>query len=140
MAEGKEYRSTRAAAKALGIWRAEIKRRLSNPSKEDWYYWLDKQQSFGCSPVFAKKDEGPSVCFPSLQACVDAGGFASNTLNLQRKIKRKADGFRYAHFDPKTGKHLRTPYTLQDGDMLYIPEYPNCLPYTSSSSSSPTLD
>lgn len=38
MAEGKEYRSTRAAAKALGIWRAEIKRRLSNPSKEDWYY------------------------------------------------------------------------------------------------------
>lgn len=136
MADGRFFKSTRAASEVLKMGRTGIKRKLANPKETEWYYLTDQEEPFGSSPVFAKRDGGPSVCFSSLKACVEAGGFATNLQNLQRKIKRNEDGFRYAHFDPTTGKHLRTPYTLKDGEMLYTSEYPHCPPYLSSSSSS----
>lgn len=130
MENGKRYNSTREAALKLGpgFTRSTIKRYLNDPKKLDWYRLEDEQQPFGCSPIFASKNGGPSVFSPSLQACLEAGGFITSKLDFSRKVKKETPGFRYAHFDDKTNKHIRTPYTLRPGDRLYTTTYPDCPP------------
>jgi hypothetical protein len=71
----------------------------------------------GKIPIFAKSQNGPSVLFQSMSACVEAG-YASNIQNVRRKIKRGEQGWRYAALD-SSGKPVRTPYVLKEGEISY---------------------
>lgn len=115
MAKGVRYESVREAAKALGCSRSTMKRYVEGMDKPDYHYL--PAELYGCTPIFAKKREGPSVLFPSIVDAVKAG-YATTKQNATRKLSRGDEGWRYAHFD-KENKPLRIPYQLKAGEMSY---------------------
>lgn len=115
MAEGVRYESVREAAKAYKCSRSTMKRYVEGNDKPDFFYLA--AEPYGCTPIFAKKGEGPSVLFPSIGDAVKAG-YATTKQNATRKLNRGDEGWRYAHFD-KENKPLRIPYQLKSGEMSY---------------------
>lgn len=125
---GEIFESTRSAVKSLkekedlgllkkAVSRTEIKRQLDDPQNPNAYYIVEAQSPFGCTPIFGQKDNGPSVLFESMKACVDAG-YATNVQNARRKIQRNEPGWRYAHLD-ENNSPIRKPYKLKPGEISY---------------------
>lgn len=113
--EGTVYSSARKASKALNIGYTTILGRIASDQWPNIYYV--QTQDYGFCPIFAKQSKGWSVLFKSMGDCVKAN-YATNVQNARRKIKRKEDGWRYAHFDEKN-KPLRVPYTLKKNEISY---------------------
>lgn len=63
MGDGKRYNSSRRTAEMTSLSRATIRRKLANPNETDWFYLENEKQAYGYSPIFAKRDNGPSVFF-----------------------------------------------------------------------------
>jgi hypothetical protein len=115
MYEGTVYSSAREASKALNIGRTSILRRVASDQWPNVYYI--ETQDYGFCPIFAKQNNGWSVLFKSMADCVNAK-YATNVQNARRKIQRKEEGWRYAHFDKKD-KPLRIPYSLKENEVSY---------------------
>lgn len=118
MYKGKRYDSVRGAIRDtehVKISRTTLKRQLIDPKIEDVYY-LEEEKEHGSIPIFAQKDNGPVVFFPSIRAAVRAG-FASNRAIATQMVQQNIGGWRYAALDEK-GNPLRT-YKLQKGDLTY---------------------
>lgn len=114
---GNRYNSIREASRELKISKSHFQRLLRDPSKPEIYVLKDEVQEYGKIPIFAKSQNGPSVLFQSISACVEAG-YASSIQNARRKIKRGEPGWRYAALD-SCGKPVCTPYVLKPGEISY---------------------
>lgn len=117
MFNGVRYESVRQAVTNTGISRTEIYRRLRDPKVKDIYYITEAETSFGKIPVFAKKDDGPSVFFESYKECV-AAGYVKCSSNIRKNIKAKKEGWRFAHVDIN-GNPLKTPYPFKEGELKF---------------------
>ena len=115
MYNGTPYPSARAAAAGEKIDRSTVRRHLKSIKHPNVYY-LPKEK-YGQIPIFAQQGKGFSVLFESMGECVSAN-YATNAQNARRKIKRKEEGWRYAHLD-LNNKPLRIPYMPQPGEMTY---------------------
>lgn len=115
MVNGVYYFSEREASRKTNIPRSTLRRYLKNNTNQNTYYLKNKKEDYGFIPIFATQNDGPSFLFDSFAECV-AAGFATNTQNARRKIKKNIPGWRYAHVDLR-GKPLRTPYKLKDGEL-----------------------
>lgn len=115
MALGQRYNTDRIAAEALRMGRSTLKRYIANPNMPEYFYL--PEEPYGETPIFGKQGDGPSVLFNSIKEAVEAG-YATNTQNARRKIKRQEEGWRYAHFN-ENGTSKREPYTLKPGEMSY---------------------
>lgn len=115
------YASIREAARATNQSRATIKRKVTNTETIEWYYLLSEQEPYGCSPIFASRDNGiTSSFFESISAAVEAN-FANNKSDANNKLRRNKPGWRYAHPQDSDGSRLRTPYTLKPGEIAFDP-------------------
>lgn len=112
---GVRYESVRKAAKALGVSRSTMKRYADGIDKTEIYYL--RAEPYGCTAIFAKRGNGSSLLFPSIVDAVKAG-YATTKQNATRKLNRREEGWRYAHFD-QNNKPLRIPYELKSGEISY---------------------
>lgn len=117
MYNGERFNSIREAERKLGRSRSQIKRDLSDPSKTDCYHLTEEIEPYGKIPIFAQKDDGPSVLFQSMGECVLAG-YATNMQNARRKIQRGQAGWRYAAVNAEN-EPIRKKYTLKPGELSY---------------------
>lgn len=117
MAYGVRYKGVRAAAKALNKGRSNVRRICQGGKNPNIYYIKEEKTRYGEIPIFAQKDDSPSVFFPSYKSCV-AAGFAKNNSQILARIRKPAPGWCYAHVDER-GKALRIPYTLKPGEVSY---------------------
>jgi hypothetical protein len=120
MYKGKQYASVRGAIADrdhVKISRTTLKRQLVNPEVLDVYYIGTGGKPHGSIPVFATKNGGVSVFFPSIRAIVKAN-FASSKREAEKNLAENISGWRYAHFD-KDGKPSRNRYILKEGEISY---------------------
>jgi hypothetical protein len=118
MAYGVRYTGVRPAAKALKMGRSNIRRICQGGKNPNIYYVKEEKTRYGEIPIFAQKDNSPSVFFPSYKSCI-AAGFAKNNAQILARIRKAEPGWRYAHVDDK-GEALRIPYTLKPGEVSYV--------------------
>jgi len=112
---GKVYVSARAAAAGENIARSTVLRHVKSIKHPNVFYI--EEQSYGQTPIFAKKNNGFSVLFNSMGECVNAN-YASTVQYAHRQIKQNAEGWRYAHLD-SDNKPLRIPYKPKPGEVTY---------------------
>lgn len=121
MYNGKRYESVRGALKDtdhVKVSRATLKRQLLDQTKPDVYF-IEGEEGVpvGSMPLFARKDDGPLLLFPSLKAVVRAR-YASSIYSAREKAEKNIDGWRFALFD-KYGRPTRGSYKPQQGDLTY---------------------
>jgi uncharacterized protein (DUF2249 family) len=117
MAKGRRYDDTRTGAIGEGISRTELRRRLIDPTKLDYYYLVDEEGEYGSISFFGQKGDGPSVFFLNYAECISAG-YATNRQNAYRKIKRGQKGWHYAHLTASGGPS-HAPYKLKSDEIAY---------------------
>jgi hypothetical protein len=122
MYKGKQYASVRGAIADkdhVKISRTTLKRQLVNPAISDVYYIGTEGKPHGSIPVFATKNNGISVFFPSIRATVRAG-FAITKQEAEKKLAENMNGWRYAHLDKDGafGTFKRFIYLKRKGNFL----------------------
>jgi hypothetical protein len=101
MYKGKRYDSVRGALRDtehVQISRTTLKRQLADATVEDVYYLEEGEKQHGSIPIFARKQNGPLVFFPSIRAAVRAG-FARNRVFATNQVQENIDGWCYAAVD-----------------------------------------
>lgn len=91
MYNGVRYSSVREAARKENVGRTTLIHWLKANTKPGIYYLFEEAQEHGKAAIFAKKNDGPSVFFESVEACLKAG-YATTDQNARRKIKRSLVG------------------------------------------------
>lgn len=112
--ENQRYYTTRDAAHAAGISRAEIERRIRAGDTRYQVVLIEGEKG---AAIFAKTEHTPRLLFPSILASVRAG-FARNHSKAGRLVKKSAAGWGYAE-DLINGKRKRNAYNAKPGEIRY---------------------